>query len=77
MKPLPILSSSTYLSAKFIGKEDELGIIKIGVFADIITVIGDIAKDTSNAMFNIVFAMKNGEVYAEKLLTLLTMVKYI
>ena len=52
------------------GKEDELGIIKMGAFADITAGIGDIAMDISNAMFNIVFAMKNGEVYFEKLLTI-------
>jgi len=66
MKPLSILSSSSYLSAKFMGKENELGIIKKGAFADIIAVKGDIEKDFSNAMFNIVFVMKNGEVYVEK-----------
>ena len=52
------------------GKEDELGIIKMGAFAGITAGIGDIAMDISNAMFNIVFTMKNGEVYVEKLLTI-------
>jgi imidazolonepropionase-like amidohydrolase len=66
MKPLQILSSSTYLSAKFMGKENELGIIKKGAFADIIAVKGDIEKEFSNSMFNIVFVMKNGEIYVEK-----------
>ena len=66
MKPLQILSSSTYLSAKFMGKENELGIIKKGAFADIIAVKGDIDNDFSNTMFNVVFVMKNGEIYVEK-----------
>ncbi len=66
MKPLDILKSSTYLSAKFMGKEDELGIIKEGAFADIIAVKGDIENDFSNTIFNIIFVMKNGEIYVEK-----------
>jgi imidazolonepropionase-like amidohydrolase len=66
MKPLQILSSSTHLSAKFMSKENELGIIKEGAFADIIAVKGDIENDFSNTMFNIVFVMKNGEIYVEE-----------
>ena len=66
MKPLDILRSSTYLSAKFMGKEDELGTIKEGAFADIIAVKGDIVNDFSSTMFNVVFVMKNGEIYIEK-----------
>ncbi len=66
MKPLQILSSSTHLSAKFMNKENELGIIKEGAFADIIAVKGDIENDFSNTMFNIVFVMKNGEIYVEE-----------
>ncbi len=65
MKPLQILSSSTYLSANFMGKENELGIIKKGAFADIIAVKGDIENDFSNTIFNLVFVMKNGEIYVE------------
>ena len=66
MKPLDILRSSTYLSSKFMGKEDELGIIKEGAFADIIAVKGDIENDFSSTIFNIIFVMKNGEIYVEK-----------
>lgn len=66
MKPLQILSSSTFLSAKFMGKENELGIIKKGAFADIIAVKGDIENDFSNTIFNLVFVMKDGEIYVEK-----------
>ena len=66
MKPLDILRSSTYLSSKFMGKEDELGIIKKGAFADIIAVKGDIENDFSSTIFNIIFVMKNGEIYVEK-----------
>lgn len=66
MKPLEILKSSTYLSAKFMDKENELGIIKEGAFADIIAVKGDIINDFSNTIFDIVFVMKNGKIYVEK-----------
>ncbi len=66
MKPLDILKSSTYLSAKFMGKENEFGVLKEGTFADIIAVKGDIEKDFSNAIYDVVFVMKNGKVYVEK-----------
>lgn len=65
MKPLQILSSSTYLSAKFMDKENEIGVIKKGAFADIIAVKGDIENDFSNTIFNMVFVMKDGEVYVD------------
>jgi len=63
MKPLDILRSSTYLSAKFMGKENDLGVIKKGTFADIIAVKGDIENNFSKAIFNLGFVMKNGEIY--------------
>ena len=66
MKPLEILKSSTYLSAKFMDKENEFGIIKEGAFADIIAVKGDIINDFSNTIFDVVFVMKNGKIYVEK-----------
>ncbi len=66
MKPLDILRSSTYLSAKFMDKENDLGVIKKGTYADIIAVKGDIENDFSNAIFNLGFVMKNGEIYVEK-----------
>ena len=66
MKPLDILRSSTYLSAKFMDKQNQLGILKEGAFADIIAVKGDIEKDFANTIFNMVFVMKNGEIFVEK-----------
>lgn len=66
MKPLDILKSSTYLSAKFMGRENNLGTIKKGAFADIIAVKGDVEKDFSNTVFNVIFVMKNGEIYVQK-----------
>lgn len=66
MQPLQILSSSTYLSAKFLDKEDQIGAIKKGAFADIIAVRGDVENDFPNAIFNLLFVMKDGEVYVDK-----------
>jgi len=66
MTPLQILKSSTYLSARFMNMEDKIGVLKQGAFADIVAVKGDIEKDFSNTIFNVVFVMKNGEIYVEK-----------
>lgn len=63
MKPMDILQSATFLSAKHLKKEKEIGVLQAGSFADIIAVKGDIEKDFLNAMGNIVFLMKNGELY--------------
>ncbi len=65
MDPISILRSSTYLSAKFMGKEDEIGVIKEGALADLISVKGDIENDFSNAIFDLTFVMKDGEVYVD------------
>ena len=65
MKPLDILRSSTYLSAKFMEKENDLGVIIDGAYADIVAVKGDIENDFSNTMFNMVFVMKDGEIYID------------
>ena len=59
---MDILRSSTYLSAQFMDREERLGIIKEGAFADIVAVKGDIEKDFAEAIFNMVFVMKNGDV---------------
>lgn len=65
MKPFDILRSSTYLSAQFLDKEGELGVIRQGALADIIAVKGDIEKDFAEAIFDLVFVMKNGEIYVD------------
>lgn len=65
MKPLQILQSSTFLSAKFMDKENELGIIEKGAYADIIALKGDIINDFSDTIFNLIFVMKNGKIYIE------------
>lgn len=65
MKPLDILRSSTYLSAKYMEKENDLGVIKKGAYADIIAVEGDIETDFSSTIFNVVFVLKDGEIYVD------------
>lgn len=63
MKPLNILQSATYLAASSLKKEDEIGILKPEAKADIIAIKGDIKNDFVNSIENIVFVMKDGEVY--------------
>lgn len=65
MKPLNILQSATYLSAKAFNKEDEIGVLKPNSFADIIAVKGDINFDFLNTIKKIVFVMKDGEIYVD------------
>jgi imidazolonepropionase-like amidohydrolase len=66
MKPLDILQSATYHSAKFMEKEQSIGLLQEGAFADIIAVEGDIEADFAATIFNVVFVMKDGKRYLEK-----------
>lgn len=63
MKPLDILQSATYISAKFLNKEKEIGSIAPMAKADIIAVKGNVKTDFIKTMENIVFVMKDGEIY--------------
>ncbi|WP_121666523.1 amidohydrolase family protein [Mesonia aquimarina] len=66
MKPLDILQSSTYISAKHLNKENEIGYIIPQANADIIAVKGDLINDFIPTIENVVFIMKNGKVYKNK-----------
>ncbi|MFD1553411.1 amidohydrolase family protein [Putridiphycobacter roseus] len=66
MKPLDILQSSTYISAFQLGKENEIGCIKPAANADIIAVKGDVMNDFISTIENVVFVMKDGEIYTNK-----------
>lgn len=66
MKPLDILQAATFVSAKHLNKENEIGILKPGSFADIIAVKGDLENDFLNTLENLAFVMKNGKIYLEK-----------
>ncbi len=65
MKPLNILQSATFLSAKSMKKEKEIGVLKPGAKADIIAIKGDIKRDFINSIENVVFVMKGGKVYID------------
>jgi len=63
MKPLDILQSATYMSALNLHKENELGVLKPDAKADIIAVKGDITTDFMTTITQVVFVMKDGNVY--------------
>ena len=64
MKPLAVLQSATSVNAK-VFHSDDLGQIKSGFLADIISVTGDPTDNISN-MRKVNFVMKNGVVYLSK-----------
>ncbi len=66
VEPLQALQFATYNAAKFMRKENELGIISTGAFADIIAVRGNIEEDFNSAIDQIVFVMKDGNIYVGK-----------
>lgn len=63
MQPLDILQSATYISALNLNKENEIGVLKPEAKADIIAVKGDVTTDFINTIEDVVFVMKDGEVY--------------
>jgi len=67
MKPLDILQSSTYISAFYLGRENEIGYLKPKANADIIAVKGDVINDFISTIENVVFIMKNGKIYNNKI----------
>lgn len=67
MKPLDILQSATYLSALHFNKDNEIGVLMPNAYADIIAIKGNLMSDFVNTLNNVVFVMKNGEIYFEKL----------
>ncbi len=64
MKPLAVLQSATSINARVFHTEN-LGQIKAGFLADIISVAGDPLKNIS-AMRKVNFVMKNGVIYLSK-----------
>lgn len=63
MKPRNILQSATYIPALHLKKENEIGVLKPGAKADIIATKGNVEKDFLKTIENVVFVMKDGEVY--------------
>jgi imidazolonepropionase-like amidohydrolase len=67
MKPLDILQSATYLSALYMNKESEIGVLKAGNKADLIVVKGNLKTDFINTLNSIVLVVKDGKIYVNKL----------
>lgn len=65
MSTVEILRAATMNSARCIGWENRIGVLKAGGFADIIAVDGDPLADFSS-MERVRFVMKNGTVYLGK-----------
>ena len=61
MPPMEAIKSATINAATLLGKEDELGSIEAGKYADIVAVEGDPLEDIS-VLERISFVMKGGEV---------------
>jgi imidazolonepropionase-like amidohydrolase len=62
MPTMEAIKSATSNAAILLGKENELGSISKGKFADIIAVDGDPLSDIK-IMKNVVFVMKGGTIY--------------
>ncbi len=64
MSPLEAIRSATLEAATLLGMPDQLGVIEVGMFADIVAVPQDPTQDIT-AMERISFAMKDGVVYKQ------------
>lgn len=65
MKPIDVLQSATSINAK-VFKQDDLGELKAGLKADIISVSGDPTQDIK-LMKKVNFVMKDGVIYKQEL----------
>ncbi|HYX43225.1 MAG TPA: amidohydrolase family protein, partial [Pyrinomonadaceae bacterium] len=66
MTPLAALQAATVNGATLLGLSDQIGTIEPGKFADIVAVNGDPLRDI-NAMEQVVFVMKGGQVLKDDL----------
>lgn len=64
MSPLDALRSATSVNARVLHLSDKLGTVKPGLFADLIAVEGDPARDVS-VLRKVKFVMKGGVVYKQ------------
>nr|MBB6137917.1 imidazolonepropionase-like amidohydrolase [Mucilaginibacter sp. X5P1] len=62
MPPMEAIKSATSNAAILLGKDQELGSISKGKFADIIAIDGDPLADIK-VMKNVAFVMKAGKIY--------------
>jgi imidazolonepropionase-like amidohydrolase len=61
LSPAQTLCAATSVNAKILGKEEELGEIRAGLFADLVAMRGDPVRDIA-AVQNVTFVMKNGAI---------------
>ncbi|MBY6189030.1 amidohydrolase family protein [Microbulbifer agarilyticus] len=66
MTPLQALQASTINAAELLGKQEDLGSIRVGKLADLVAVPGNPLDDIS-VMENVQFVMKDGEVFKNTL----------
>lgn len=64
MSPLDAIRSATFHGAQLLNIADELGSIETGKLADLVAVSGDPMRDI-NSMENVIFVMKNGEIFKQ------------
>jgi len=60
--PMQAIQSATINAADLIGVKNKLGSLKVGKFADIVAVKGDVLKDVT-LLEHVSFVMKAGVVY--------------
>ena len=66
MTPTEALSSATTTAAALLGKENELGAVAPGYYADLLAVEGDPLKDVGAVIDHVVWVMKGGAVVVDK-----------
>lgn len=66
MTPEEALKTATTNAAELLGKNDELGAVSAGYFADLVAVEGDPLVDINVAISRVKWVMKGGAVVAEK-----------
>jgi imidazolonepropionase-like amidohydrolase len=64
MTPMQAIQSATTVAAALLDRQDELGAIEPGKFADIVAVTGDPLKDITE-LERVRFVMKGGQVYKD------------
>ncbi len=66
LTPAQALQSATINAADLIGVKDKIGSISVGKLADIVAVVGNPEQDITVLATKIVFVMKDGKVYSNK-----------
>jgi imidazolonepropionase-like amidohydrolase len=66
MTPEQALRTATVNAAALLGKENELGAVAPGYFADLVAVEGDPLKDINIAVYDVKWVMKEGAVVVDK-----------